>query len=223
MVMPSSVQFFILDILLFLLKFCCVFLFFFVLFFIVLREHLTERELDFLNLPVSSLHHSVNRDRLSMTTDELLAVPHDGSMPVTHTSAFLQGPRTHHSFLYHLPSSPNVSFGNYCFSCNSDIGFMSQFLWLPLFTDPGLLSHSEASQLCSSSRPAHRNRDRLSSSNSIVPQLTHHHPQPARHPTSSRFIWLSNSIVYAKDPKPVVYIITFSTLPGAEKNQGQPR
>ncbi|XP_075885300.1 lung adenoma susceptibility protein 2 [Nelusetta ayraudi] len=57
----------------------------------VLRERLTERELDFLNLPLSSLRHRVNRDRLSMTTDELLSIPHDGSMPVTHTSAFLQG------------------------------------------------------------------------------------------------------------------------------------
>ncbi|XP_078128290.1 lung adenoma susceptibility protein 2 isoform X5 [Sander vitreus] len=57
----------------------------------VLRERLTERELDFLNLPVSSLHHRGNRDRLSMTTDELLSIPHDGSMPVTHTSAFIHG------------------------------------------------------------------------------------------------------------------------------------
>ncbi|XP_033951645.1 lung adenoma susceptibility protein 2 isoform X2 [Pseudochaenichthys georgianus] len=57
----------------------------------VLREHLTDRELDFLSLPVSSLHHRGNRDRLSITTDELLSIPYDGSMPVTHTSAFLQG------------------------------------------------------------------------------------------------------------------------------------
>ncbi|KAM4527621.1 lung adenoma susceptibility protein 2 isoform 1-T3 [Odontesthes bonariensis] len=57
----------------------------------VLRERLTDRELDFLHLPVSSLHHHGNRDRLSMTTDELLTIPNDGSMPVTHTSAFIQG------------------------------------------------------------------------------------------------------------------------------------
>ncbi|XP_069025115.1 lung adenoma susceptibility protein 2 [Embiotoca jacksoni] len=57
----------------------------------VLRERLTDRELDFLNLPVSSLHPHRNHDRLSMTTDELLSVPYDGSMPVTHTTAFLQG------------------------------------------------------------------------------------------------------------------------------------
>ncbi|XP_026153646.1 lung adenoma susceptibility protein 2 isoform X2 [Mastacembelus armatus] len=57
----------------------------------VLRESLTDRELDFLNLPISSLCHRDNRDRLSMTTDELLSIPYDGSMPVTHTSAFLQG------------------------------------------------------------------------------------------------------------------------------------
>uniref|UniRef100_A0A7N8WUZ9 Chromosome 12 C18orf54 homolog n=1 Tax=Mastacembelus armatus TaxID=205130 RepID=A0A7N8WUZ9_9TELE len=58
---------------------------------VVLRESLTDRELDFLNLPISSLCHRDNRDRLSMTTDELLSIPYDGSMPVTHTSAFLQG------------------------------------------------------------------------------------------------------------------------------------
>lgn len=97
---------------------------------------------------------------------------------------------------------------------------MSQFLWLPLFADPGLLSHSEASQPCPSSRPADRNWDRLGS-NDVIPQLTHHHPQPARRPASSRFIGLA-TLVYAEDPKQVLYIITFSTLPGAEKNQGQP-
>lgn len=80
---------------------------------IVLRERLTDRELDFLNLPVSSLHHSVNQDRLSMTTDELLSIPHDGSMPVTHTSAFLQGLQTHHSYLYLHPMSSNASLWNY--------------------------------------------------------------------------------------------------------------
>uniref|UniRef100_A0A1A8J1R8 Chromosome 18 open reading frame 54 n=2 Tax=Nothobranchius kuhntae TaxID=321403 RepID=A0A1A8J1R8_NOTKU len=57
----------------------------------VLRERLTDRELDFLNLPVSSLRHRSNRDRYSMTTNELLSIPYDGSMPVTHTSAFVQG------------------------------------------------------------------------------------------------------------------------------------
>ncbi|XP_029940840.1 lung adenoma susceptibility protein 2 isoform X2 [Salarias fasciatus] len=57
----------------------------------VLRERLTEKELDFLNLPVSSLHHRSNRERLSMTTDELLSIPHDGTEPVTHTTAFIQG------------------------------------------------------------------------------------------------------------------------------------
>ncbi|XP_076613584.1 lung adenoma susceptibility protein 2 isoform X2 [Chaetodon auriga] len=57
----------------------------------VLRECLTDRELDFLTLPISSLHHSGNQDRLSMTTDELLSIPFDGSLPVTHTSCFIQG------------------------------------------------------------------------------------------------------------------------------------
>ncbi|CAG5867157.1 unnamed protein product [Menidia menidia] len=60
----------------------------------VLRERLTETELDFLYLPVSSLHHQGNRDRLSMTTDELLSIPYDGSLPVTHTSACIHAHRT---------------------------------------------------------------------------------------------------------------------------------
>ncbi|KAK7898733.1 hypothetical protein WMY93_019586 [Mugilogobius chulae] len=57
----------------------------------VLRERLSEQELNYLTLPVSSLRHRDNRDRISMTTDELLNLPNDGSMPITHTSAFLHG------------------------------------------------------------------------------------------------------------------------------------
>ncbi|XP_034047856.1 lung adenoma susceptibility protein 2 isoform X2 [Thalassophryne amazonica] len=57
----------------------------------VLRECLTDSELNFMDLPVSLLHYRGNQDRLSMTTDELLSIPNDGSMPITHTSAFLQG------------------------------------------------------------------------------------------------------------------------------------
>lgn len=57
----------------------------------VLRERLSERELDFLSLPVSSLRHRSNRDRISMTTDELLNLPNDGTEPITHTSAYLHG------------------------------------------------------------------------------------------------------------------------------------
>uniref|UniRef100_A0A3Q1F2B9 Lung adenoma susceptibility protein 2 n=1 Tax=Acanthochromis polyacanthus TaxID=80966 RepID=A0A3Q1F2B9_9TELE len=71
----------------------------------VLRERLTDQELDFLNLPVSSLRHHSNRDRLSMTTDELLSIPNDGSMPVTHTSAFLQGFLSRSDASQHRPSS----------------------------------------------------------------------------------------------------------------------
>lgn len=58
---------------------------------VVLRESLTERELDYLNLPVSSVLRCATEDRLSMTTDDLLSIPHDGSLPVTRTSAFIQG------------------------------------------------------------------------------------------------------------------------------------
>lgn len=75
----------------------------------VLRERLTDRELDFLNLPVSSLHHSCNRDRLSMTTDELLSIPYDGSMPVTHTSAFIQGLMSQSGAYKPCPSSSRAS------------------------------------------------------------------------------------------------------------------
>ncbi|XP_028273451.1 lung adenoma susceptibility protein 2 isoform X3 [Parambassis ranga] len=73
-----------------------------------LRERLTDTELDFLNLPVSSLQRNSNHDRLSMTTDELLSVPYDGTMPVTHTTAFLQGllPQSGASRPGHLSSRP---------------------------------------------------------------------------------------------------------------------
>uniref|UniRef100_A0AAV2IQD9 Uncharacterized protein n=1 Tax=Knipowitschia caucasica TaxID=637954 RepID=A0AAV2IQD9_KNICA len=57
----------------------------------VLRERLSEEELHFLSLPVSSLCHRDNRDRVSMTTDELLNLPNDGSMPITHTTAVIHG------------------------------------------------------------------------------------------------------------------------------------
>ncbi|KAM9323695.1 lung adenoma susceptibility protein 2 [Pholidichthys leucotaenia] len=71
----------------------------------VLRERLTDRELNFLNLPVSSLRHRINRDRFSMTTDELLSIPYDGSMPVTHTSAFIQDLLSHSAASQPCPSS----------------------------------------------------------------------------------------------------------------------
>ncbi len=51
----------------------------------VLKTSLTDEELIFLNIPVRNR----DSDRLSMTTDDLLALPNDGSLPVTRTSALL--------------------------------------------------------------------------------------------------------------------------------------
>lgn len=51
----------------------------------VLKTSLTEGELNFLTIPVQKR----DSDRLSMTTDDLLALPIDGSLPVTRTSALL--------------------------------------------------------------------------------------------------------------------------------------
>ncbi|XP_043090312.1 lung adenoma susceptibility protein 2 isoform X2 [Puntigrus tetrazona] len=51
----------------------------------VLKTSLTDEELIFLNIPV----RSGDSDRLSMTTDDLLVLPNDGSLPVTRTSALL--------------------------------------------------------------------------------------------------------------------------------------
>ncbi|KAM3600276.1 uncharacterized protein V6R79_020597 [Siganus canaliculatus] len=79
----------------------------------VLRERLTDEELDFLNLPVSSLRHRSNRDRLSMTTDELLSIPFDGSMPVTHTSAFIQGLSSQPGASQSCPSSSRQAHRNW--------------------------------------------------------------------------------------------------------------
>ncbi|XP_036384626.1 lung adenoma susceptibility protein 2 [Megalops cyprinoides] len=53
----------------------------------VLKESLTDGELDFLNLPVGA--GQGDPDSLSLTTDDLLVLPADGSMPVTRTSAYL--------------------------------------------------------------------------------------------------------------------------------------
>lgn len=53
----------------------------------MLKESLTERELDFLKLPVG--RKCRDSDHFSMTTDDLLLLPSDGSLPVTRTSAFL--------------------------------------------------------------------------------------------------------------------------------------
>ncbi|MCJ8741111.1 hypothetical protein PDJAM_G00066960 [Pangasius djambal] len=53
----------------------------------VLKESLTDQELDFLKLPTASKRRE--SDHISMTTDDLLLLPVDGSLPVTRTSAFL--------------------------------------------------------------------------------------------------------------------------------------
>ncbi|KAI5091411.1 lung adenoma susceptibility protein 2 [Silurus meridionalis] len=53
----------------------------------VLKESLTDQELDVLKLPTASKRRE--SDHISMTTDDLLLVPVDGSLPVTRTSAFL--------------------------------------------------------------------------------------------------------------------------------------
>ncbi|TSK72058.1 Lung adenoma susceptibility protein 2 [Bagarius yarrelli] len=53
----------------------------------VLKASLTDQELDVLNLPTPSKRRE--SDHISMTTDDLLLLPVDGSLPVTRTSAFL--------------------------------------------------------------------------------------------------------------------------------------
>lgn len=53
----------------------------------VLKERLTDRELNYLSLPVGARRRT--SDRLSLSTDDLLVLPCDGSLPVTRTSAFL--------------------------------------------------------------------------------------------------------------------------------------
>ncbi|XP_017347665.1 lung adenoma susceptibility protein 2 isoform X2 [Ictalurus punctatus] len=64
----------------------------------LLKESLTDQELDILNLPTASKRRE--SDHISMTTDDLLLLPVDGSLPVTRTSAFLsqlEGSRLGHS------------------------------------------------------------------------------------------------------------------------------
>ncbi|XP_061887045.1 lung adenoma susceptibility protein 2 [Entelurus aequoreus] len=84
------------------------------------RERLTSKDVDFLTLPVSSLRHRDNHDRLSMTTDELLSVPRDGSMPVTHTTAFIQGVLSQSvPSNTHIPSRPGSPAGDDMFYLRS--------------------------------------------------------------------------------------------------------
>ncbi|XP_061119391.1 lung adenoma susceptibility protein 2 isoform X2 [Conger conger] len=61
----------------------------------VLRERLTDGELDFLNLPVGPQRREP--DSVSLTTDDLLILPTDGSMPITRTSAYLTQHLAYHS------------------------------------------------------------------------------------------------------------------------------
>lgn len=68
----------------------------------VLKTSLTDGELNFLNIPVGKR----DSDRLSVTTDDLLALPNDGSLPVTRTSALLS--RSGSSF----PSGMSFSFSS---------------------------------------------------------------------------------------------------------------
>ncbi|XP_063066658.1 lung adenoma susceptibility protein 2 isoform X2 [Engraulis encrasicolus] len=53
----------------------------------VLKESLSDKELNFLHLPVGTQRR--NPDRLSLSTDDLLVLPCDGSLPITRTSALL--------------------------------------------------------------------------------------------------------------------------------------
>lgn len=54
---------------------------------LVLKESLTDGELNYLSLPVGP--RGQTSDRLSLSTDDLVVLPCDGSLPVTRTSAFL--------------------------------------------------------------------------------------------------------------------------------------
>ncbi|XP_008322659.1 lung adenoma susceptibility protein 2 isoform X3 [Cynoglossus semilaevis] len=90
----------------------------------VLRESLTERELDYLNLPVSSVLRCATEDRLSMTTDDLLSIPHDGSLPVTRTSAFIQG-------LLSRSGAPTLQCPHSCKGCRSCAGLHHQLAQTP--------------------------------------------------------------------------------------------
>lgn len=72
----------------------------------VLHEQLTDRELDFLTLPVGVQHRET--DCLSVTTNDLLVLPSDGSLPITRTSAFLSltgGPSGSYSRGQHVYST----------------------------------------------------------------------------------------------------------------------
>ena len=72
---------------------------------VVLTELLTESELYSLSLPATtSLRCRADEDEVDLTTEELLAIPSDGSLPVTKTTAYLTGGAL--TLLSHLTSYP---------------------------------------------------------------------------------------------------------------------
>lgn len=87
----------------------------------MLKESLTDQELDFLKLPTASKRRE--SDHISITTDDLLLLPVDGSLPVTRTSAFLsrlESSRLGHSTnLSALSQSRSVKAPNKSSDCSS--------------------------------------------------------------------------------------------------------
>ncbi|CAL8318152.1 unnamed protein product [Lota lota] len=82
----------------------------------VLKELLTDTELCFLSLPaITSLRCHADGDEVALTTEELLAIPSDGSLPVTKTTAYLTDLR--HRSLCRSSNSLSPQPGVSCHSC----------------------------------------------------------------------------------------------------------
>ncbi|KAJ8007388.1 hypothetical protein DPEC_G00116990 [Dallia pectoralis] len=132
----------------------------------VLRESLTDRELDFLNLPVGSSCRG-QQDRLSLTTDDMLMLPCDGSLPVTRTSALL----TQSGSYPFLPGRHKPDGGCHikpCHHCSHH-----KLLWESR-ERPGRTQKQESSTRLRSSVP------RVKSSHYPYPGLNHQNP-PSRY------------------------------------------
>ncbi|XP_034752867.1 lung adenoma susceptibility protein 2 [Etheostoma cragini] len=158
----------------------------------VLRERLTERELDFLNLPVSSLHHRGNRDRLSMTTDELLSIPYDGSMPVTHTSAFIHGLNSAHRATRSEWAEPSSSLHlPRWFTSNKSEMDCSGITSVPDLKYPAWV------QRCDRSEPPPSSEAELWDDHGTTPSARHQHCQAPRTPA-----WVAELEDEVPDHKP---------------------
>ena len=124
----------------------------------VLQDQLTDKELDFLTLPVRVRRQDT--DRLSVTTDDLLVLPCNGSLPITRTSAFL--------------SQSGGQSGSYCLSQHAHSNSSNRHRPRQSSTDIACAQHSVCYNLLRPRQQARRAPTPETSTGLKSSQPTHH-------------------------------------------------